>query len=151
MRLVHRTCALLGVVSLVPLPRAANAQQDSALPPLHAIDRANFDTTCAPCRDFFGYVNGGWLARTTIPPQYTMTGVDRDIQDRTDALLRRILNDAASAADTAKDADTRLVGRFYGSCMDSARVERESAHPLQGRLDQIAAIRSRAELAGLMG
>ena len=126
------------------------AQQDSVFPPLHAVDRANFDTTCAPCRDFFGYVNGGWLARTTIPPQYSITGVDRDIQDRTEALLHRILDKAGRDAHTATDADTRRIGLFYGSCMDSVRVDQEGAKPLQSRLDRIAAIRSRAQLVGVM-
>jgi predicted metalloendopeptidase len=127
------------------------AQQDSVLPPLRAVDRANFDTTCAPCRDFFGYVNGAWLARTPIPPQYSVTGVDRDIQDRTEARLRRILESAARAADTATDADARRVGLFYRSCMDSARVEREGAAPLRSRLHRIAAIRTRSQLVAVMG
>ena len=151
MRSVHRSFACHLGVSLALGSSPLFAQHDSVLPPLRAVDRANFDTTCAPCRDFFGYVNGAWLARTTIPPQYSITGVDRDIQDRTEALLRRILDDAARGVDTATDADARLAGLFYGSCMDSARVEREGPAPLKGRLDRIAAIRTRAELVAVMG
>ncbi|HEX5387512.1 MAG TPA: M13 family metallopeptidase [Gemmatimonadales bacterium] len=143
-----RIVALWLALALV-LPLPARAQE--ALPPLRAVDRANMDTTCAPCTDFFRYVNGAWLDRTTIPPQYTVTGVDRDIEDRTEALLERILNAAARDARTTDDPDTRRVGLFYGSCMDSARVEREAARPLAAELGRIAAIRSRSELVGEMG
>jgi putative endopeptidase len=144
-RLMRFLCLLFPLAATPVL-----AQQDSVFPPLHAVDRANFDTTCAPCRDFFGYVNGGWLARTTIPPQYSITGVDRDIQDRTEALLYRILDKAARDAKNTTDADTRRIGLFYGSCMDSVRVDREGAKPLGSRLGRIAAIRSRAQLVGVM-
>lgn len=144
-RLMRFLCLLFPLAATPVL-----AQQDSVFPPLHAVDRANFDTTCAPCRDFFGYVNGGWLARTTIPPQYSITGVDRDIQDRTEALLHRILDKAARDAKNTTDADTRRIGLFYGSCMDSVRVDREGTKPLGSRLGRIAAIRSRAQLVGVI-
>jgi putative endopeptidase len=125
------------------------AQQDSAFPPLHAVDRANFDTTCAPCRDFFGYVNGGWLARTTIPPQYSITGVDRDIQDRTEALLHRILDKAARDAKNTTDATPAESGCFTEAAW--TRFEWTGRGEAAGEpARQIAAIRSRAQLVGVM-
>lgn len=118
---------------------------------IRAIDPARFDTTCAPCADFFGYANGGWDARTDIPPQYTGYGVGREVRDRTEALLRKILEDAAREAPRSADSTTRLVGTFYASCMDSVRAGREGPAPLDPQLRRIAAIRTRGDLAEALG
>lgn len=77
-----------------------------------AVDPANFDTTCAPCHDFFQFANGGWDARVTIPSRYSAYGVDRELMDRNEALLHRILDAAASEASATGDATTRLIGTF---------------------------------------
>ena len=134
-------------------PTAATAQDttrhDSS--GLAAVNPANFDTTCAACKDFFQYANGGWEARTVIPAHYSVYGVDREVQDRNEVLLHRILDDAGRpGADTA-DAVTRLVGSFYGSCMDSVRAAREGARPLDPLFRRIAAVGTRRDLSRLLG
>ena len=144
MRTVSLIATLLALAAVAPVP--------AQLPgPARAIDPARFDTTCAPCTDFFRYANGGWDARTTIPPQYTTYGVGREIQDRTEAVLRRILQDAAQQASRTTDSTTRLVGTFFGSCMDSLRAQREDAAPLQPLLRRIAAIHARGDVAEVLG
>ncbi len=120
-------------------------------PALHAVNTAHFDTTCAPCRDFYGYVNGGWLAHTEIPAIYAEIGVDRDIGDRTEALLHRTLVHAAQVADTTSDANTRRVGLYYASCMDTALADRQGTAPLQPELARISAIRTRSALMTEIG
>lgn len=120
-------------------------------PAVKAIDRANFDTTCSPCQDFFRYANGGWDSRTSIPPQYTMYGVGREVQDRNEAILRQTLERAAREASSTTDSTTRLLGTFYGSCMDSVRAEREHAAPLRPHLQALNAMRTRGDLARQLG
>jgi putative endopeptidase len=119
--------------------------------PILAVDPARFDTSCAPCKDFFQYANGGWDARTTIPAQYSAYGVVREVDDRNEALLRRILDDAAREAPRTEDPTTRLVGTFYGSCMDSVRARKDGAAPLRPLLQRIAAVQSQADLADALG
>ena len=45
------------------------------------IDRSSFDPSVRPQDDFFRYVNGGWLARTEIPPDHTSIGSFVDLRD----------------------------------------------------------------------
>jgi putative endopeptidase len=144
MRTVPLLTALLALTAATP----ARAQKPG---PILAVDPSRFDTTCAPCTDFYRYANGGWEARTAIPPQYTSYGIDREIQDRNEALLRRILEDAAREAPRTTDSTTRLVGIFFGSCMDSVRAKREDGAPLAPLLRRIAAIRTRADVAEVVG
>ncbi len=144
--------AFVAVFSIAAaLPSPSGAQSDSVFPPLRAVDRANFDTTCAPCNDFFGYVNGGWYKRTQIPARYMMTGVDRDVQDRTEALLKSILERSVAEGPEARDPTTKRLAIFYGTCMDSARADREGYQPIRADLGRISGIRSRPELAAALG
>jgi putative endopeptidase len=146
MRALPLLSALLVLATVAP-----TSAQVAAPAPIPAVDRARMDTTCAACSDFFRYANGAWAARTEIPARYTSYGISREVMDRNEALLRKILEDAARQAPQASDPTTRLIGTFYGTCMDSVRAEREDAAPLKPLLQRIAAIRTRADLAQALG
>lgn len=107
------------------------------------IDPANIDTTCAPCQDFFQFANGGWLKRSEIPGDLPRWGSFNELQEQNYAALEQVLTEAARNASTAGDPDTRKLGTFYGTCMDSAAVESAGITPLKAELDQIAAIQDR--------
>jgi putative endopeptidase len=96
------------------------------------LDPANLDSSCAPCQDFYRYANGGWLARTPLPPEYPSYGSFVELIDRNNQTLRAILD---------KTTDKQL-GDFYASCVDSAAAERVGAQPLKNELDRIATIAS---------
>jgi putative endopeptidase len=107
------------------------------------IDPANLDTTCAPCKNFFQYANGGWLKRSTIPGDQPRWGSFNELQEQNYAALRNVLSDAATNASSSADPNLRKLGTFYGTCMDSAAVETAGIRPLQRELAQVDAISSR--------
>lgn len=108
------------------------------------IDPANLDTTCSPCRNFYQYANGGWLKRSEIPADQPRWGSFNELQEQNYAALKDVLTEAARNAGSTDDPNLRKLGTFYGSCMDSATVERAGLNPLQGELQRLAAIRDRA-------
>jgi predicted metalloendopeptidase len=110
------------------------------------VNRAYLDTTCAPCRDFFTYANGAWVKNATIPPAYTSAGATRDLLDSNTAALRKVLEATAQGADSARDAALQKLGRFYASCMDSARAEASGYAPIADELRRIDAIRTPRDL-----
>jgi len=136
-----------GAALLAALPLAVIAQN-------HALDRANLDTTCAPCKDFYQFANGGWLKRTSIPAAYSSFGSFRELADRNEALLHRILDADAAAANAGKiaagDAGGK-VGAFYASCLDSTAIDKLGAAPLKPDLDLIANIKSPDDLKQQLG
>jgi len=121
------------------LPALAEAQQ-------HGPRRAYMDTTCAPCKDFWQYANGAWIDTVHIPPAYTMMGRSREMLDRNQATILRVLERAAAGADQEKDATVQKVGWLYRVLMDSTRADREGLAPIQQDLQRIDAIRTKQDL-----
>ncbi len=115
--------------------------------PPRGFDPANMDTSVSPCADFYQYAVGGWVRRTTIPPEYGKYGVDQEVGERTAALLKEILERAAADRAAPKGSERQKVGDFFGAGMDEERIEAEGAHPLKPFLRQIAAIKDRSALA----
>ena len=85
-----------------------------------ALDRANMDTRCSACSDFFSYANGAWLRTAQIPASKTSLGSFGILSDRNEAVVHRILDDDAAAvrSATAKPGTNEWkIGTFYASCM----------------------------------
>ncbi|MBK5188294.1 MAG: M13 family metallopeptidase, partial [Gemmatimonadaceae bacterium] len=110
-------------------------------------------TTCAPCTDFYRYVNGKWSDTATIPASYPGIGSGREVYDRSLDALHSILDDAARDKSAPVGSNTQKLGAFYGSCMDSTHAEKLDAAPMAAELKRIAGITSpvllQAELARL--
>jgi len=109
------------------------------------VELGNFDTEVRPQDDFYRHVNGGWLARTTIPADKSNYGMFGKLEDDVERNLKVIV-DEASAAGPSSPAEVRMVGDFYSSFMDETRVEQAGLRPLAPELERIAAIGDRRAL-----
>jgi len=122
--------------------------------PAPALDRANLDTTCAACTDFYQFANGGWLKRNTIPAAYPSYGSFRQLYDGNEGVLHQLLDrDAAAAAarTVAHGSPSWKVGTYYASCLDTVGRDKLGISPIRPELDAIAAIRTRADLVQALG
>jgi putative endopeptidase len=110
-----------------------------------ALDRANLDTTCAACTDFYQFANGGWLKKATIPAAYSSYGSFYELQDRNQDALHKILEADAKAAlgGTVEPGTTEWkVGTYYASCMDTVAIDKMGVTPLKADMDLIASIKT---------
>lgn len=126
---MHAGVALLLAALLFPGRLRAQARA--------VVERAHFDTTCAPCADFYQWVNGGWVARTTLDPSTPWAGVGRELQDRNRAVVRAIVESSGDGLPRRLQGSVRKASRFYESCMDSVRPERDRLQPLTARLQRL--------------
>lgn len=151
LRVVTSVVATLG---LVPVGARLSAQRqsgatrlDQQLAPLRVVDPAMMDTTANACGDFFQFANGAWLARDTIPPAYSSSGVSRDMADRNELVVRSVLDEAMAKRTSPSTSSTqRKLGTFYASCMDSTGAESKGAAPVRPLLSRIDAIATRPQL-----
>lgn len=96
----------------------------------HGFNPANIDKSVSPCADFFDYAVGGWVKRTPIPGQYSRYGVDEEIEQRMNPILKGILEGAAKAK-AEPGSELRKVGDFFATGMDTAAIEKAGLSPLK--------------------
>jgi putative endopeptidase len=108
-------------------------------------DAASIDRSKNACTDFFAFATGKWRAAHPIPPAYREYGYIEALIDHTRDIVRGILEDAQHDPG-APGSNTEKIGALYGSCMDTAAIERAGLQPLQPELARIAAVHSRADL-----
>src|SRR5688500_8510655 len=123
--------ASLGAQSVVPIP---------------ALDPRNIDRKYGACDDFFMFANNGWIVRNPIPETASGWSTFDELTSRNTIVLKSIAERAAAQAATTSDANTRRLGTFYASCMDSASAERAGIEPIAAELRRIDAITDRAAL-----
>ena len=114
--------------------------------PDHGVNTANLDTTCAPCKDFNQFANGGWMAKNPVPPAYPSWGVANEVNERNRNILHEILEDAAKNTMAVRGSSEQKIGDYYGSCMDTAKIDSAGLKPLQPELDRIQEVSDLATL-----
>jgi putative endopeptidase len=145
--------AALGALAGAQLPGAVAVP--AAATPRHAqigdfgIDLSARDPGVRPGDDFYRYANGRWLDTHQIPPDRTSWGSFAELQERTEAQLRELIE--ALPPDPPAGSIEQKVGDYYRAYLDTAAIEQRGLKPAQPALDAIAAARTHADLAALMG
>ncbi len=121
---------------------------DQSMDSRSGIELASLDRTADPCNDFYQFACGGWIAKHPTPPDQPRYSRFSELQDRNNAMLREILEQAAKPT---SGADLRKIGDYYASCMDQATIESKGLAPLKPELDRVAAIKTTADIPAVIG
>ncbi len=119
------------------------------VPPPVRFSVDNMDRSVDPGKDFYGFANGTWLKKATIPPDQVTWSPTVALIERNWALLRQLL-EAASPEKAERSQIEREVGDFYTAGMDEKRIESLAFKPIEGDLAKIAALKSKDELPELI-
>lgn len=136
---------VIGAVALALITGAAQERE-----PISGLEFANFDRTVRPQDDLFRFVNGGWLARTPIPPDRITYGTFLELADRAEADLRAIIEDAVAHRDRQRGS-AKQIADLYASLMNVALIEKRGIEPVRSELKRISSIESRREFAATAG
>ena len=128
-------------------PNAAPAYtlDEAKLPPVNRFQLSDLDTSKNACTDFSGYVNGKWLSANTIPGDRSSWGAFEMLDERSQGVQRQLAEQAA--AKTNASGVDKLIGDFWASGMDAAKINAQGLTPLKPQLDAIAGLDSQAKIA----
>lgn len=111
---------------------------ESKLPPFNQFTLADLDAGKNACVDFAGHVNGKWLAANPIPGDRSSWGAFEMLAERSLGVQRQLAEQAA-----AKNADVgvdKIVGDFWSTGMDEAKIDAQGVEPLKPELAKIDAL-----------
>ncbi|QTH63500.1 M13 family metallopeptidase [Psychrosphaera ytuae] len=114
------------------------------------IDLENMDKKAAPQHDFYIYVNGTWLDKTTIPADKSNYGSFTKLYDDAQENLKTIILRAAAKPNVEPGSDEQKLGDFYNSYMDEKTINEKGLSPLQPTLAQINKVNSHQEVGMMM-
>ena len=132
---------VLAVAACLAAPIASDAQtivSEQTRVQLHGLDPSLRDTSVDPCVNFFQYACGTWLKRNPIPQDRSSYGVDVQLHDNNNLVLKSIL-EHASDPQAQRDPDTQKIGDYYATCM---AIDKAGLGELQPMLDRINALSS---------
>jgi endothelin-converting enzyme/putative endopeptidase len=141
----RRVLPLLFCALVAPAPIQAHAES-----PDTGISITNMDPAVRPGDNFYLYANGGFIARTKLPPDRAAIGVFSVLSDLSFKQTASIIEDAAKATAPA-GSDERKIADFYRSYMNEAAIESHGLPSLKPHLAEIAAIHTKRELAHALG
>jgi endothelin-converting enzyme/putative endopeptidase len=122
----------------------------TALPYTPSLDVPSMDKSADPCVDFYRYTCGGWMKNNPIPPDQAAWSVYGKLTVDNQRFLWGILDELAKKT-AGRTPTQQKIGDYFGACMDEAAVEKLGATPLKPALDAIAALKSKKDLAALLG
>jgi putative endopeptidase len=126
-------------------PAAESPAPAAELPPTAQFAITDLDPSKKVCDNLADFVNSKWLAANPIPSDRTTWGSFEMLGERSLAANKQIAE--AEAAKSDATGIDKLVGDFYATGMDEAKVNAAGATPIQPMLDKIAAIKTPADVA----
>ncbi len=108
-------------------------------------DLKNLDRSVSPAKDFFDFAIGGWRTTNPIPQDQVRWGTFELLQEKNDAIVRKILEKAAANKNWPQGSAEQKIGDLFATGMDSARIERDGYKPIMPMLQKIEAIQNKKE------
>ena len=118
-----------------------------------AIDPTDMDLSVAPGADFYRYVNGGWMQKNPLKPEYARFG-SFDVLNENNEIRLNELFQSMTTLKARKGSVEQKISDLYKQGLDSLRLNAEGSAPLRKYLDEIYAVSDMQglarELAGMM-
>ena len=137
--------AALAVAALAADAQAPAAAQGA----VHGVNKADMDMSVRPGDDFYQYAGGGWLKANPMKPEYSSYGVFNDLAETNRKQIRELFENL-SKEKHAFGSIGQKVADLYNMAMDSVRLNKEGAAPLQKDLDKVKAFSKKADFTAFI-
>lgn len=138
------------VAALAVAALAADAQAPAAAQgAVHGVNKADMDMSVRPGDDFYQYAGGGWLKANPMKPEYSSYGVFNDLAETNRKQIRELFENL-SKEKHAFGSVGQKVADLYNMAMDSVRLNKEGAAPLQKDLDKVNAFSKKADFTAFI-
>ncbi|MDD7229156.1 MAG: M13 family metallopeptidase [Bacteroidales bacterium] len=107
------------------------------------------DMSVRPGDDFYQYAGGGWLKANPMKPEYSSYGVFNDLAETNRKQIRELFENL-SKEKHAFGSVGQKVADLYNMAMDSVRLNKEGAAPLQKDLDKVKAFSKKADFTAFI-
>jgi putative endopeptidase len=113
------------------------------------VDLAGMDRGVKPGDDWFRFVSGTWAQNTEIPADRTSYGPSAVLREVSEARVRKLVE--GYRADDKAHVERAKAAMLYQGFMDEKRAEQLDNRPLIARLSPVHAVRTKEDMARLMG
>ncbi len=139
------TTRILSFVLLAAVFCSAQPNQPTSDTPkeIPVFDVNAIDKSVDACVDFYQYSCGTWMKNNPVPPDKSRWGRFDALFERNLYILRDILTEAQASGNHS--AIEKMVGEYYGSCMDESAIEKKGTTPLAPELEKVNAIKSKED------
>jgi len=112
----------------------------------HGVQVGDVDRKANACTNFFDYANGAWRAANPIPPSMQRWSRRWAAGEQNKEQLRMLLDDLGRRRDWPQASVEQQITDFHRACMDEAAIDQRGITPLRPMLDEIAAMKSTADV-----
>jgi putative endopeptidase len=128
----------------------ATVASSTTAAPAIGINLSYIDHAVNPGDSFFQYSNGAWLKTAQIPADRSNIGAFYDIFKLTEQHAADLIQNAGKDNPPA-GSNARKIADYYAAYMDTAAIDKAGLAPLKPELDAIGAIKTRTDLARVLG
>ncbi len=109
------------------------------------IDFAAMDTTVRLQDDFYHYVNGGWMKKNPLKPEYSRYGTFDILRDSSEYQIRGLV-DKLLASEQEKGSNEYKIVTLYSQAMDSTSRNKLGVEPILPMIEAVKSLKSKADL-----
>ena len=115
-----------------------------------ALDITDLDTSVSPKEDFYQYATGGWQAKNPLRPEFSRYGSFDALREKAQENLNALFESMATMEAQRGTVDQK-ISDLYKMALDSTTRNSLGAEPIQPYIAQIQAVKTKDQLAQLMG
>ena len=134
-------------VLMLTVLAAVSCGQKNKVP---ALDMSYLDPTVSPKADFYQYSTGGWQKNNPLRPEFSRYGSFDALREQAQENLNALFESMTTTKAEPGTVDQK-ISDLYKMALDSTTRNALGAEPIQPYIAQIQAVKTKDELAKLLG